>query len=190
MISIPANQPSASYDYNDSNDSLPLSPTPSGSAVAVKLARERNRLTLRSYIHFLMSSPTVASSPVMQSFLTASSITLTPAEEEDARRREEGDRVREDGRRRFAEEIAIRVETLRGALRHVKGEMMAQSLSLLCVTIDISEHYCKMGSRTCSPLSKLTPAFMTYLLSTAQSWNGAELRKLSLTLKYHPADWL
>jgi hypothetical protein len=76
-----------------------------------------------------MSSPTIASSPVLQSFLTATPITLTEVEREDARRREEADRVREDGRRRFAEEIAVRVETLRGALRHVKGEMMVQSLS-------------------------------------------------------------
>lgn len=135
-MSVPANNPSTSYDFHDSNDSLPLSPPPPGS-VAVKLARERNRLTLRSYLHSLMGSSTIASSPVLQSFLTASPINLTYSEEEDARRREEADRVREDGRRRFAEEIAIRVETLRGALRLVKGEMMGQSPC----SLRVHQHY-------------------------------------------------
>ena len=83
-----------------------------------------------------MSSSTIASSPVLRSFLTATPITLAEFEKEDARRREEMDRVREDGKRRFADEIAIRVENLRGALRHVKGEMMVKGmLSLFALSI-------------------------------------------------------
>ena len=45
---------------------------------------------------------------------------------EDARRREEADRVREDGRKRFAQEIRDRVEGLRDAVRSVKGELLAK----------------------------------------------------------------
>ena len=45
---------------------------------------------------------------------------------EDARRREEADRVREDDRKRFAQEIKSRVEGLRGAVRSVRGELLGK----------------------------------------------------------------
>lgn len=56
---------------------------------------------------------------------------LSHEEREDARRREDMDKVRDEGRRRFAEEICVKVERLRGALRHVKGEMMVKSMFIL-----------------------------------------------------------
>lgn len=73
-----------------------------------------------------MSSSTIASSPVLKSFLLASPTSLSPEELEDARRREEADKVREDGRKRFAKEIASRVEGLRDAIKDVKGDIMGQ----------------------------------------------------------------
>ncbi|KAF5363538.1 hypothetical protein D9756_000365 [Leucocoprinus leucothites] len=94
--------------------------------VPSRLAREKNRLTLRSYLHTLMASPTVLSSPVFRSFLLSGSITLTAEEREDAKRREEADRVREDGRKRFAKEIASRVDGLRDAVKSVKGDIMGK----------------------------------------------------------------
>jgi hypothetical protein len=98
-------------------------PAPGGGG---RLAREKNRLTLRAYLHALMASSTLASSPVLRSFLLAGPTELTPEEQEDARRREEADSLRDDGRKRFAKEIADRVEGLRGALRSVKGDMMGK----------------------------------------------------------------
>ncbi|KAF9009065.1 hypothetical protein BDQ17DRAFT_1539434 [Cyathus striatus] len=91
-----------------------------------RLAREKNRLTLRSYLHSLLSSLTIASSPVLKSFLLSNPTTLTSEEVEDARRREEADRVREDGRKKFAREIAARVDGLRDAVKSVKGDIMGK----------------------------------------------------------------
>ena len=73
-----------------------------------------------------MSSSTIASSPVLKSFLLSGPTTLSLEEMEDAQRREEADRVREDGRKRFAKEIAGRVEGLREAVKSVKGDIMGK----------------------------------------------------------------
>lgn len=91
-----------------------------------RLAREKNRLTLRAYLHSLLSSVVISSSPVLRSFLLSSPTTLSPEELDDAKRREEADRVREDGRKRFAKEIASRVEGLRDAVKSVKGDVMGK----------------------------------------------------------------
>ncbi|CAL1700646.1 unnamed protein product [Somion occarium] len=110
----------------------PITPSPSSggngerSQIASRLTREKNRLTLRSYLHTLLSSTTLASSPVLRSFLLSNPTKLTEAEQADAWRREEADRVREDGRKRFAHEIRERVEGLRGAVRSVKGELLGK----------------------------------------------------------------
>lgn len=90
------------------------------------LQREKNRLTLRAYIHTLLASSTLASSPVLESFLVSEPTTLTPEEEEDARRRVEVDRIREEGRQKFAQEIGNRVDKLRQNIMGVKGDIMGQ----------------------------------------------------------------
>ncbi|KAF8655309.1 hypothetical protein AX16_003206 [Volvariella volvacea WC 439] len=111
---------------------IPDTPTTPGLPESVyharpsRLAREKNRLTLRSYLHSLMSSSTIASSPVLMSFLLSGPTTLSREEMEDARRREEADRVRDEGRKRFAKEIANRVDSLRDAVRSVKGDLLAK----------------------------------------------------------------
>ena len=51
---------------------------------------------------------------------------LSPLEQEDARRREEADRVREQGKKEFAREIGARVDSLREAVRTVKGEIVGR----------------------------------------------------------------
>ncbi|KAI0081790.1 hypothetical protein K474DRAFT_1694834 [Panus rudis PR-1116 ss-1] len=129
----------------------PISPTSStyssynggngnGNSRALRLAREKNRLTLRSYLHTLLSSPVFAASPVLKSFLLSNPIKLTPEEQEDARRREEADLVREDGRKRFAQEIRDRVDGLRGAVRSVKGELLGKDgLTHIFATIKTTE---------------------------------------------------
>jgi hypothetical protein len=61
---------------------------------------------------------------VLRSFLLSGPIRLSEEERRDAERREEADRVREEGKKKFAEEIAARVEALRGAVRGVRGDMM------------------------------------------------------------------
>ncbi|KAI0750865.1 hypothetical protein C8Q80DRAFT_1268175 [Daedaleopsis nitida] len=93
---------------------------------AMRLSREKNRLTLRSYLHTLLSSSTFASSPVLKSFLLSGPTRLTEEELADARRREEADHMREDGRMRFAKEITARVDGLRETVRSVKGELLGK----------------------------------------------------------------
>ena len=106
-----------------SSDSLaPASPT--SLSPSSPLQRERNRLTLRSYVHSLLAIPELASSPVLRSFLTMEPITLNEDEELDARRREELDRVREEGKTQFEKEVSERVDKLRDAAKDLKGELM------------------------------------------------------------------
>ncbi|KAI0698586.1 hypothetical protein BC835DRAFT_1532951 [Cytidiella melzeri] len=95
-------------------------------AGASRLSREKNRLTLRSYLHTLLHSAVFASSPVLRSFLLSSPTKLSEVELADARRREEADRMRDDGRIRFAKEIRDRVDGLRDAVRSVKGELLGK----------------------------------------------------------------
>ena len=52
---------------------------------------------------------------------------------EDTRKREDADRVRDEGRKKFAREIASRVDGLRGSIKSVKGDVMGKGMSLVCV---------------------------------------------------------
>lgn len=134
--SSPTSQSPASWG-TFTDDGPPPSPGPSSvspNVSASRLSREKNRLTLRAYLHSLLSSSTIASSPVLKSFLLASPTTLTPAELEDAKRREEADQVRDEGRKRFAKEIADRIDGLREAVKSVKGDVMGKG-QLNCVPL-------------------------------------------------------
>lgn len=80
-------------------------------------------------MHSLLSSSAIASSPVIRSFLLSGAITLSADELEDAKQREEADQLREEGRKRFAKEIAIRIDNLRDSVKSVKGELMGKGFS-------------------------------------------------------------
>lgn len=62
----------------------------------------------------------------MKSFLLSSPTTLSREELDDAQRREDADKVREESRKKFAQEIAARVEGLRGAVQSMKGDVMSK----------------------------------------------------------------
>ncbi|KAG6844898.1 hypothetical protein H0H87_002597 [Tephrocybe sp. NHM501043] len=118
---------------------IPQSPSQMGLTTS-RLAREKNRLTLRSYLHTLLATSKIASSPVLRSFLLSGPVNLTQAELLDAQRREEADNVREDGRKKFAKEIASRVEGLREAVKSVKGGVMSNKdgLTHIFATVKIT----------------------------------------------------
>ena len=118
---------------DDDDDSNPAYSEHNHSAVPSpsRLAREKNRLTLRSYLHSLLASSTIGSSPVLRSFLLSGPTTLSPEELEDAKSREEADNAREEGRKRFAKEIASRIDALRGAVKSVKNDIMGEGMSYL-----------------------------------------------------------
>jgi flagellar basal body-associated protein FliL len=117
----------------NSVDSLPLSPTPSNmSSLTVNatgkhnLAREKNRLTLRAYLHNLLNSPVIASSPVLRSFLMDGPIRLNQEEKTDILRREDADHVREEGKKRFDKEVKDRVEKLQQSMGHFKSDVVGK----------------------------------------------------------------
>lgn len=109
-----------------------------------KLAREKNRLSLRAYLNAILTNPVLASSPVLRSFLTQDTITLSPQELEDARRREEADNVREEGKRQFDRAVKDRVQKLRDAMAQIKKDLMGKG----------------MLRRTCASSAQLTHFFM------------------------------
>lgn len=117
--------------FNDDEDSNPTHSEHNYSTVPSpsRLTREKNRLTLRSYLHSLLSSSIIGSSPVLRHFLLSGPTTLSPEELEDAKSREEADNAREEGRERFAKEIAIRIDALRGAVKNVKSDIMGEGTS-------------------------------------------------------------
>ncbi|KAK4692607.1 hypothetical protein P7C70_g9092, partial [Phenoliferia sp. Uapishka_3] len=88
------------------------------------LARERNRLTLRSYLRTLLLNPVLSSSSAFQFFLLESPIILTSSENRDVEIREEMDRIREEEAKRFREEVEGRVGELEGYLRGFREELV------------------------------------------------------------------
>ncbi|KAK7049515.1 hypothetical protein VNI00_005546 [Paramarasmius palmivorus] len=142
LSSFASRQTFGQQSWDEQSVGSPDTPTSfTGQSHPSLLAREKNRLTLRAYLHSLLSSPTVASSPVLRSFLLSGPTTMSPEELEDAKWREEADRVREEGRKRFAREIAGRVDGLRSAIRAVKGDIMGKDgLTTVFATIKVTPH--------------------------------------------------
>ncbi|KAH8105826.1 hypothetical protein BXZ70DRAFT_886429 [Cristinia sonorae] len=189
----------------DSVHSNPDSPSPITSAFGLasngsglpspplhpsKLTREKNRLTLRSYLHTLLSSSTLASSPVLKSFLLSEPTRLSEEELEDSRRREEADRVREDGRKRFAQEIKGRVEALRDAVRSVKGEVLGKDgLTHIFATIkqtsdvrNLPENY--HAVLEWARISMASTVFHQYIASDKASESFAGLKRVHGLMPY------
>src|SRR6266511_1454278 len=147
---------SSSYTNFDSNSRPSSNPT-SSTPPTSRLAREKNRLTLRSYLHSLLSSSTIASSPVIRSFLLSGPTTLSKDELEDARRREEIDKLREEGRTQFAKEIAVRIDALRDAVKHVKGDIMGKGFLTLSQIHRETDSLIEDGLSRFFSVIKLTP---------------------------------
>ena len=126
-LSPATSSPSASFELPSpgNNDFQPPSPVPVAPP-SHRLSREKNRLTLRAYLHVLMSSVTIASSPVMKSFLLTNPTTLTDEELDDAQHREEADKTRDEGRKQFAREVSARVDSLRDMVKGVKGDLLGK----------------------------------------------------------------
>ena len=108
-------------------------------------------------MHSLLSLSTIASSPVIRSFLLSGPTTLSEDELEDARRREEIDKLREQGRTQFAKEIAVRIDALRNAVKHVKGDIMGKGFSTLFQTDCETDNVIEDGLSHFFSVVKLTP---------------------------------
>ncbi|KIJ70540.1 hypothetical protein HYDPIDRAFT_35911 [Hydnomerulius pinastri MD-312] len=155
-----------------------------------RLSRERNRLTLRSYLHTLLQTSPFSSSPVLRSFLLSGPTRLTPEEHEDARRREEADRVREEGRKRFAREVGGRVDGLREAVRSVKGEVVGRDgLTHVFATIkvtsdvrDLPENY--QAVIEWARISLASTIFQTFVAADNSSETFASLKRIHGLMPY------
>ncbi|KAF7971109.1 hypothetical protein HWV62_22036 [Athelia sp. TMB] len=181
----------SSFASRDSDDSTaPYSPTFASPHGPSRLAREKNRLTLRAYLHSLMASSTIASSPVLRSFLLMNPTTLTREELEDAKRREDADRVREDGRKRFAKEIAQRVEGLREAVKSVKGDIMGRDgLTHIFATVkecphveDLPENY--KAVLEWARISLAATVFQSFVAADSASETLASLKRIHGLMPY------
>jgi hypothetical protein len=69
-------------------------------------------------------------------------IQLTEEEEMDAKRREELDAVREEGKQQFEKEVSARVDKLRDAVKDVKGDLIGPGERITgCVTYLLDPMY-------------------------------------------------
>lgn len=168
-----------------------LSSTSTSSITASRLAREKNRLTLRSYLHTLLASPTLASSPVLKSFLLSSPTRLTRDEEEDSRQREEADRLREEGRQRFAHEVAARVDGLRDTINSVKHDLLEKDgLQRVFATIKQTQDANKLPNEYKAVLEwgRITLAstiFQTFIASDSGSETLSNLKRIHGLIPYY-----
>lgn len=189
--------------YNHSQDSLPqtslthdahysdsLQHGPSQSQPPERLSREKNRLTLRAYLHTLLANPTFASSPVLRSFLLSNPTRLTPIEQGDARRREEADHIRDESRKHFAREISIRIDALRESVRSVKGEIVGKDglmhvFSIIKVTPNVEQlpkNY--QAVIEWARISLASTLFQTYVASDNSSETFASLKRIHGLMPY------
>ncbi|KAJ7095405.1 hypothetical protein B0H15DRAFT_968044 [Mycena belliarum] len=155
-----------------------------------RLAREKNRLTLRAYLHSLLASHTIASSPVLRSFLLSGPTTLSRDEVEDSLRREEADKVRDDGRKHFAQEIASRVDGLRDAVKSVKGDIMGKDgLTQIFATVKVTPNVRDLPPNYRAVLewarmSLASTVFQQFVASDTASETFASLKRIHGLMPY------
>ncbi|KAG0004857.1 hypothetical protein BGZ80_008916 [Entomortierella chlamydospora] len=96
----------------------------SGSS-GVKAAREKDRVSLRGYLHNLAKiSPDVVNSVFFVNFLTKDPATLTADETKDFKVRAALDESRKEQQAKFDKEVAKKVEELDKQLKQVKAELL------------------------------------------------------------------
>ena len=91
--------------------------------------------------------------------------------------------MREDGRIRFAKEIRERVDSLRDAVRSVKGELLGKGIITQCISIDfIVINRLQMVSPMSLQLSRKPRMSTLCQAITRRSLNGLEYRQLPFSL--------
>ncbi|KAF7292459.1 PX-domain-containing protein [Mycena chlorophos] len=183
--------PAPSLSRQSTWETMPGTPSPqSATQQNSRLAREKNRLTLRAYLHGLLNNYTLASSPVLRSFLLSGPTVLSPEEVYDAGRREEADRVRDEGRKHFAREIASRVEGLRAAVKSVKGDVMGKDgLTQIFATVKVTPNVRDLPPNYRSVLewarmSLASTIFHTFVASDNASETFASLKRIHGLMPY------
>ncbi|KAG9317278.1 hypothetical protein JVU11DRAFT_1473 [Chiua virens] len=201
-VTIPSSPTPTDVPYSSENPSIDSlvrdSPVPgnfyaaqsNGALPPSRLSREKNRLTLRAYLHTLLTTPPFTSSPVLRSFLFSGPTTLSLQEQEDVRRREEADRVREQGKKKFANEISARVDQLREAVRTVRGEIVGRDgltrvFSIIKVTPNVRQlpgNY--QAVLEWARISLASTIFQTFVASDNSSETFASLKRIHGLMPY------
>lgn len=92
--------------------------------------REKNRLTLRSFLRQIIRDKRLARSQAVARFLSSDPITLGKEEKADIQRRSGMDRLRLEEQKRFVEESRQRAKELEEWLRGFKSELIRNRMYL------------------------------------------------------------
>jgi hypothetical protein len=87
--------------------------------------REKDRLSLRAFLHRVAINPRLADSDVFHNFLTDDPITLTEEERNDMEKRKEIDHIRAEEEKKFRQEVDKQVEQLNEQLEDLKQQVIA-----------------------------------------------------------------
>jgi hypothetical protein len=91
---------------------------------AGRIHREKDRISLRSFLRRLAADTEIATSSIFKDFLTKDPIELTDAEKQDAEHRRVMDQKRIDEEKRFREEVDKKMNELDGLLGMLKEKVM------------------------------------------------------------------
>lgn len=93
---------------------------------AVRLPRERQRLTLRVYLRALLKDPAVAQSDLLKDFLTDSPTRLDAVDRSDVHHREQADAIRRQEQETFQRYLQQSAQELEGHLDVFKKELVQE----------------------------------------------------------------
>ncbi|CAO3669142.1 unnamed protein product [Umbelopsis ramanniana] len=87
--------------------------------------REKDRLSLRAFLHRIAINARLADSDVFHEFLSSDPITLTEEEQNDMENRKNIDRIRAEEEKKFRQEVDKQVEQLNEQLENLKQQVIA-----------------------------------------------------------------
>jgi hypothetical protein len=103
--------------------------------------REKDRLSLRAFLHRIAINPRLANSDVFLSFLHDQPIELSDEEREDMEKRKQIDKIRSEEEKKFRQEVDKQVEQLNEQLESLKQQVLVPGgLTELFNEIKKAEH--------------------------------------------------
>lgn len=87
--------------------------------------REKDRLSLRAFLHRIAINARLADSDVLHEFLSSDPIALTEEEQKDMENRKNIDRIRAEEEKKFRQEVDKQVEQLNEQLENLKQQVIA-----------------------------------------------------------------
>ncbi|KAA1121297.1 hypothetical protein PGTUg99_031260 [Puccinia graminis f. sp. tritici] len=175
---------------NNSSPTLGGSTEDSHHPTKIHFIREHNRLTLRAYLHRLLTKQEISNSEQFYKFLTDEPIELSQEEKHDAENREAIDRARENEKNRFRLEVEGRVKELDDYLRKFREELVkSDGLSRVFATIREVDTISKLPIEyrkviEWSRISMASTIYQIFLGSDNSSASFAQLKRMHALLPY------